>query len=337
MRASAAVGCARSGVGGGDCLAAHMCPCPANNVQHCTDGIRRIDESLCNSPCMSRQNIIALHSPPSIGAGLEDRTNIITFLGAYAEALCSRLFVPRPCVFLGAHFADALDCKLGWSSYLDLSRASGILQEFMPPVRHARPKQATLRSLGLNASYELIEENFTQAVDSFHKSNLFFLSISMSTIWNHIRACSRMRIAFHGLGCKRFFKKQVFTGTRSRDTYKDQFAGIIDSDVALRAAKRMTRGLANFSVLHLRRNQNFPSLDYCILGHAGLGDRWYIYDQIGELAQRQGGRLYIAARPCLALDPKHNFGKRLSCELPWETFLSLPPHIRPHDGTKYIK
>ena len=219
----------------------------------CDSASGKLNPSLCSSPCASRPNVIVLYSPPNAGAGVEDRANIITTLGGYAEALCARLFVPKPCVMLGNHHVDgeSLDCSLNWTSYFDLSKASGMVQDSMALVPGGiSSKTITPPLLALKGSYELIDEDLAEALDCFQKSNPFFLTFNMGTIWYHLGSCGgRLRLELRQFGCTKFFKPY----TTEEGSHKAEFAGIVGSPIAQRAAAEMISSFGSFSVLHLRR------------------------------------------------------------------------------------
>ena len=77
--------------------------------------------------------------------------------------------------------------------------------------------------------------------------------------------------------------------------------------------------------LSLQNNTN-----YCLLGQAGLFDRMFVYSKLGEIVHSRGGTLFVAPNPCTAFDPRHNFGKRIPCNIKWRAFFDFPPYVRPH-------
>jgi len=195
---------------------------------------------LCTSPCPSPRHVILLHSPPGNGAGLEDRTNILTVLGAYAQVLCARVFVPKPCVMLGDHAgpdAKPLDCALNWTSYIDLSKAPGMVREW-PETEVLLSPQETWRA--------------SQLEDPARASS--------SQLWHHIKACGdKLRHKLVQSGCTKFHK----VSHTYHDTYKDAFGGLVGSPASQQAASEILGELRQktFSVLHLRRGDMLVNCD----------------------------------------------------------------------------
>lgn len=235
---------------------------------------------LCTSPCPSPRHVILLHSPPGNGAGLEDRTNILTVLGAYAQVLCARVFVPKPCVMLGNHAgpdAKPLDCALNWTSYIDLSKAPGMVREW-PETEVLLSPQETWRAsqledparasssqlvsrLGLNGSYEVVVEDLAKGLGCVEKKNTAcLLTFGFPQIWHHIKACGdKLRHKLVQSGCTKFHK----VSHTYHDTYKDEFVGLVGSPASQQAASEILGELRQktFSVLHLRRGDMLVNCD----------------------------------------------------------------------------
>lgn len=71
--------------------------------------------------------------------------------------------------------------------------------------------------------------------------------------------------------------------------------------------------------------------DVCYLGKAGLTDRIYIYERLGDHVLEKNATLWIPSRPCDSFDwARHNHNHPMNCVTPWSAYFDLPRHIRPH-------
>ena len=78
--------------------------------------------------------------------------------------------------------------------------------------------------------------------------------------------------------------------------------------------------------------------DVCILEHAGMGDRMFLYSAFSFLSSFTNSTVWIPKSPCKAFNYKtHNRGIPLDCETPWSDYFALPKNVKPWDDTETIK
>jgi len=200
--------------------------------------------SSCSTPCSSRKSVIVLENPPGVGAGIEDRGNILNRFSTYAEALCARLLVPKPCMLLGNHnnLNGKVSCDHGWGFYFDLGNGSRFIEEnskLVPGVSKTTPSL-----LGLESTFEhRLQGDLDTAFKLFAKGTPFFLRYEIVRIWEHIIPCDPVVTRLRESGCNHF-QHQIPEGKEV----------IVGSPLVATTAEHMTRTVRGiFSVLHVRR------------------------------------------------------------------------------------
>jgi hypothetical protein len=149
--------------------------------------------------------VIVLENPPGVGAGIEDRGNILNRFSTYAEALCARLLVPKPCILLGNHNLNSkLSCDLGWDFYFDLRNGSSFIEENSKLVPNVRKTTPSFLGLDESTFAHRLNGDLETAFKLFANETPFFLSFEIVRIWEHIIPCAPVVARLRELGCNHF-------------------------------------------------------------------------------------------------------------------------------------
>ena len=213
---------------------------------HCTYINSKIHKPACATPCAKLDNVFVIDQPPGNGAGMEDRSGIMSYMSLFASALCAKLIVPPPCYLLGNHDSGTLNCSLGWKHYMDFGPVGNQMLEESMKLTSTRVKYNHAVSLQVGNSdgvlrTEIKRGDLGAAFDYYERNpkSPFIFTMQLQESWAYIDG-----------NCNKKLRQQL------RSEHGCAGISTLPSKLSIDTAEEMAQifgGTGKWAVLHLRR------------------------------------------------------------------------------------